>query len=298
MATDFVKKCCCSFSWLNLDDDDEVSIIQISHRKTTLPTEVALGDAMNNSNKVDPNSAAKQQHAQGHPRYIRVKQRESSRYKPNNKSKQIVRSDSTLSHFSSIFQKDDMDLGQAVLAEVRTRSHIGLERILSELEEHPENTEEGQSTSAETLATDFDNPLTDKGKALKKLMAHLEDATTSGYSDKFSSDGESNASAATKEVTGKEGRSIDINDSGCSCHDTSSEKNIDKNSISSSSVASSSSNSDNASETGEGVEAPELRRIPSSSEGSDVSVAPSSVPSDRFSSIYSADKESNGSMIV
>lgn len=155
MAELLLKKCCCSFNWLTVEDEsDNTTIIPISHRKTTLPTALSKGDSIEKSDRIGKSSITESD--TGRPRYIRVKakNRESSRYSNLNQDaqlnhqKNLRRSDSALSHFSSIFQTDEIGLGQAVLQEVRTREelkHHGagvkngdgkfMDRILSELEE-------------------------------------------------------------------------------------------------------------------------------------------------------------------
>ena len=153
-----------------------------------------------------------------------------------------------MSHFSSIFQTDDIGLGQAVLQEVRDRqTNNSFDRILSELEETVEislgNRITSNNTGCDNLITDTtsENSENDRGsdkmttreKALKRLIQQLEEhqkfENISQGSSGFQTESKSRMTSVTEidvedrmnsgqKLSGK--KVIDVHDSGCSCHDT------------------------------------------------------------------------------
>jgi hypothetical protein len=163
------------------DESDHTTIIPISHRKTTLPTSLTKGDSIEKSDRIGKTSIAESETSGNRPRYIRVKtkNRESSRYSNLNpdtqNKKNLRRSDSALSHFSSIFQTDEIGLGQAVLQEVRTREelkHAGtvknsdgnfIDRILSELEETVYESALGQRITSNNTGISVKGLISDSG---------------------------------------------------------------------------------------------------------------------------------------
>lgn len=225
MAAFLVKRCCCE--WMKPDDTaDDPICIGIEKRHTILPTDLAVGDII-------ASQPAPQQARSGHPRYIRVKKRDSAIGRFEKNRKQVSRSDSSLSRFSAIFQTEELGLGADILHEVKLRGNVThLERILSELEENCDIELDVHESATKKLVKNAakdrkkQSAETSSSSGFEELSTITETASVNTASSETmmtpaaKSNKESSNKANSKDIRN---RSMEINDSGCSCHDTSSE---------------------------------------------------------------------------